>query len=395
MRAGHRRYALTYAVLPDAGIFWRIVERYKVDGLFTAPTALRAVRKEDPDAKLMRKYNLRSLRNLFLAGERSEPGIISCYLSLLSELGAPGASVRDNAWSTGTLRLGCSAEGAESGSPITSTALSSAYAPVPPRPGSAGLPLPGWDVRVVDDGASLSRDGVDCDGVPQPLLLESHPACQLTQPIDGKMVPLGQLGNIVLAPPLAPSALTTLWRNEPRHQEAYYDQVRCGTALRALTEQFRGKGDYFATGDAGIIDEQGYVHILSRTDDVINCAGHRLSTSLIEQVVSSHPLIAECCVVGRPDELKVRQSGFRRADHAGPRPFRLRHARRVARGAECGRRDPPPRDQRPRPPRHWRHRHRLWPRQGPATQDGTSQVLLVVLMRRSAPARRYVARFAR
>jgi len=108
----------------------------------------------------------------------------------------------------------------------------------------------------------------------------------------------------VLAPPLAPSALTTLWRNEPRFQEAYFDQ-------------FRGKGSFYASGDAGIIDEQGYVHILSRpspprstatdcagTDDVLNCAGHRLSTSLIEQVVSSHPLISECCVVGRPDELK-------------------------------------------------------------------------------------------
>ena len=104
-------------------------------------------------------------------------------------------------------------------------------------------------------------------------------------------MPVGQLGNVVLAPPLAPSALTTLWRNEPRFQEAYFDQ-------------FRGKGDFYASGDAGIIDEQGYVHILSRTDDVLNCAGHRLSTSLIEQVVSSHPLIAECCVVGRPDELK-------------------------------------------------------------------------------------------
>ncbi|KAM0752423.1 acetyl-CoA synthetase-like protein [Meredithblackwellia eburnea MCA 4105] len=234
-------------VLPHAGIFWKIVEKHKVNCLFTAPTALRAIRREDPDAKLMSKYNIKSLRSLFLAGERSEPGIIKAYQTLLNRLGAPGAIVNDNYWST------------ESGSPITAIQLSSAFPPLAPKPGSAGLPLPGMDLRIVDD--------------------------------DGKEVKRGEMGNIVLGLPLPPSGLGTVWQNENRFQEAYFDR-------------FRGKGDFYDSGDAGVMDEDGFVSVLSRADDIINCAGHRLGTSLLEQVVASNPYVSECCVVGLPDEMK-------------------------------------------------------------------------------------------
>lgn len=136
--------------------------------------------------------------------------------------------------------------------------LNKSYPPLATRPGSAGLPLPGMDVRIVDD--------------------------------EGKELPFGEMGNIVLAQPLPPSALVTVWKNEARFQEAYF-------------ERFAGKGDYFDTGDAGVIAD-GYVSVLSRADDMINVAGHRLGTSLIEQVISSHEFVAECCVVGLPDEIK-------------------------------------------------------------------------------------------
>ncbi|KAL8276541.1 hypothetical protein RQP46_011031 [Phenoliferia psychrophenolica] len=234
-------------ILPDAGIFWKIVETHQVSCLYTAPTALRAIRRDDPDAKLMAKYDLSSLRSLFLAGERSEPGIIKVYQSLLSHLAAPGAIVNDNYWST------------ESGSPITAVQVNSAFPPLAPRPGSAGLPLPGMDLRIVDD--------------------------------EGVEVKQGEMGNIVLGTPLPPSALGTVWKNEARYQEAYFDR-------------FRGKGDWYDSGDAGVRDEQGFVSVLSRADDLINCAGHRLGTSLLEQVVASHPFVSECCVVGLPDALK-------------------------------------------------------------------------------------------
>lgn len=129
----------TAAILPDAGTFWKIVELYKVSCIMTAPTALRAIQRDDPDAKLMSSYNLSSLRSMFLAGERSEPGIVSRYQGLLSKLANPAAVVIDNYWST------------ESGSPITGIQLTKGFPPLAPRPGSAGLPLPGMDVRIVDD----------------------------------------------------------------------------------------------------------------------------------------------------------------------------------------------------------------------------------------------------
>ncbi|OAA55393.1 acetate-CoA ligase [Cordyceps fumosorosea ARSEF 2679] len=247
---------------PDASAFWRLVEEYKVNALFTAPTALRAVRRDDPDnrclAEVGRRGGLRSLRALFLAGERSEPSLISAYQALLDEHAAPeGAHVIDNWWST------------EVGSPMTGRALAPhaareiraqpprGYRPPEIRPGSAGKAMPGFDIRVVDD--------------------------------EGNEVPRGGMGNIVLGMPLAPTAFSTLWGDEARFYRSYL-------------KRFGGR--WMDTGDAGLIDDEGYVHVMSRNDDVLNVSAHRLSSGAIEQAVSSHPLVAECCVVGIPDALK-------------------------------------------------------------------------------------------
>lgn len=182
------------AVLPDAGVFWKVVEQFGVNCIYTAPTALRAIRREDPDAKLMANYDIKSLRSLFLAGERSEPSIISRYQELLTKLAAPGAVVVDKSVytllastsRTDTTHLS-SYWSTESGSPITSVQLNSAHPPLKPRPGSAGLPLPGMALEIVDD--------------------------------EGVLIPRGTMGNIVLAQPLPPSALGTVWNNEARFQE--------------------------------------------------------------------------------------------------------------------------------------------------------------------------------
>lgn len=219
---------------PDAGTFWRIIEKHNVNALFTAPTAMRAIRKDDPDNQLIgevgKRGGLKSLRALFLAGERSEPGIVSSYQGLLGKYAAAGALVIDNWWSS------------ESGSPITGVALDGSAAlaspasgpdhpPLTPRPGSAGFPMPGFDVRIVDD--------------------------------EGNEVPRGTMGNIVMAPPLAPSAFTTLFEDEERFYRGYL---------------MRFNGRWIDTGDAGMIDKDGYVHIMSRSDDIINVAAHRFST---------------------------------------------------------------------------------------------------------------------
>lgn len=244
---------------PDAGTFWRVLEEHKVNVLFTAPTALRAIRREDPQNVFFsargRRGGLKNFRALFLAGERSEPSIVEMYADLLKQYGAPGATVVDNWWSS------------ESGSPITGLAQlptvgqnfdnSERCTPLSIRPGSAGKPMPGFDVRIVDD--------------------------------DGNEVKKGEMGNIVLGIPLAPTGLTTLWNDEERFYKGY---------------MLRFKGKWIDTGDAGMIDEDGYVHIMSRSDDIINVAAHRLSTGTIEQVVSAHPSISESCVVPIPDSLK-------------------------------------------------------------------------------------------
>lgn len=261
---------------PNAGTFWRIIEEYKVNTLFTAPTALRAIRRDDPENKMFKEVGqrggLKSLNALFLAGERSEPSIITMYQDLLASYAAPNAKVIDNWWSS------------ESGSPISGIAL------VPHagkdrktqirdaetliiKPGSAGKAMPGFDVRVVDDS--------------------------------GKEVENGKMGNIVMGMPLAPTGFRTLWQDEERFYKGYL-------------KRFEGK--WIDTGDAGMIDNDGYIHVMSRSDDIINVAAHRFSTGIpaaskhtnnpltkigsIEQAISSHPLVAECCVVGIPDALK-------------------------------------------------------------------------------------------
>ena len=244
---------------PDAGTFWRILAEHKVNTLFTAPTALRAIRREDPDNKFFetagKSGGLKQLKALFLAGERSEPSIVRMYQSLLEKYCAPKAQVIDNWWSS------------ESGSPISGLALratvgqdfnsTEAHEALSIKPGSAGKPMPGFDVRVVDDA--------------------------------GQEVSKGSMGNIVLAVPLAPTGFTTLFNDEERFYKGYMK---------------RFEGQWVDTGDAGMIDEDGYVHVMSRSDDIINVAAHRFSTGSIEQAISSHPQIAECCVVGIPDALK-------------------------------------------------------------------------------------------
>ncbi|KAL1837880.1 hypothetical protein VTJ49DRAFT_3284 [Mycothermus thermophilus] len=248
---------------PDASAFWRMVDEYKINTLFTAPTALRAIRKEDPDnSHLMRigsRGGLRSLKALFLAGERSEPAIITMYQDLLHKYGGENAHVVDNWWSS------------ESGSPISGIAMvphaaksratgnkkTKPHLPLGIKPGSAGKAMPGFDVRVVDDlGTELPRN---------------------------------TMGNLVLALPLAPTAFRTLWSDPDRFYRGYL--ARFG-------------GRWADTGDAGWIDDKGYIHIMARTDDIINVAAHRLSTGALEQAITSHPRVTEACVVGVPDALK-------------------------------------------------------------------------------------------
>lgn len=220
---------------PDASTFWRVIEEYQVTTMFTAPTALRAIRREDGDNDFFEKIygsrgGLRSLRALFLAGERSEPSIVQMYQKLLSKHCAPGAVVVDNWWSS------------ESGSPISGIALTASTvevkpvghrsrSPLPIKPGSAGKPMPGFDVKVVDD--------------------------------EGNEVAPGSMGNIVMGLPLAPTAFTTLWEDEERFYKGYL-------------KRFQGK--WIDTGDAGLIDGDGYVSIMARSDDIINVAAHRFST---------------------------------------------------------------------------------------------------------------------
>ncbi|EFQ89058.1 hypothetical protein CFE70_000831 [Pyrenophora teres f. teres 0-1] len=244
---------------PDASTFWRVIEEYKVTTMFTAPTALRAIRRDDGENAFFeargKRGALKTLRALFLAGERSEPSIVHMYQRLLAKHCAPGAMVVDNWWSS------------ESGSPISGIALSASSGldfasqdrpkPLPVKPGSAGKAMPGFDVRVVDDG--------------------------------GREVKRGLMGNIVMAIPLAPTAFTTLWEDEERFYKGYM-------------KRFNGK--WIDTGDAGMMDGEGYISIMARADDVINVAAHRFSTGAIEQAITTHPSIAEAAVVGIPDALK-------------------------------------------------------------------------------------------
>jgi propionyl-CoA synthetase len=221
---------------PDAGAFWRVIAEYGVSALFTAPTAIRAIKKEDPDGTLIADHDLSSLQALFLAGERLDP---DTYHWATDRLGIP---VIDNWWQT------------ETGWPIAANLRG--LEPMPIKPGSPSVAVPGYDVRIVDG--------------------------------EGTELPAGHDGAIVIRLPLPPGTLPTLWGDDQRYVDSY---------LRT----FDG---YYTTGDGGFVDDEGYVYVMGRTDDVINVAGHRLSTGSMEAVVAAHPMVAECAVIGVHNELK-------------------------------------------------------------------------------------------
>ena len=221
---------------PDAGAFWRVLSEYKVASFFTAPTALRAIKKEDPTGSLISNYDLSHLRTLFLAGERADPDTVTWAEHAL------GIPVIDHWWQTET-------GWAITGNPIGLGAL-------PVKPGSSTVPMPGYDVNILSD--------------------EGHPVSQ------------GTLGNIVVKLPLPPGCLPALWNADERFGPSY-------------TDEFPG---FYKTADAGFRDEDGYLFIMGRTDDIINVAGHRLSTGAMEEVLASHKDVAECAVIGAADALK-------------------------------------------------------------------------------------------
>jgi propionyl-CoA synthetase len=221
---------------PDASAFWRVVSEHRVNALFTAPTAMRAIKREDPEAQLAKNFDLSSLRALFLAGERADSDTVAwCERAL-------GVPVIDHWWQT------------ETGWAIAANCMG--LAPQPIKRGSPTKPVPGYDVHVLDD--------------------------------EGREVAAGETGHIVIKLPLPPGCLSTLWQNDAGFERAYLDR-------------FPG---YYQTADAGHFDEGGYLWVMSRTDDVINVAGHRLSTGAIEEVIGHHPYVAECAVIGVKDSLK-------------------------------------------------------------------------------------------
>ncbi len=221
---------------PDPGTFWRVIEEHRVKVLFTAPTGLRAIKREDPNAEYLKKYDLSGMQALFLAGERADPDTIKWAQTHL------GKPVIDHWWQT------------ETGWAIAANPLG--IEELPTKPGSPAVPMPGYAIDILDDA--------------------------------GKPVPSGTLGAIAIRLPLPPGTLPTLWNAEGRFRKSYLDA-------------FPG---YYETGDAGMVDEDGYIYIMARTDDVINVAGHRLSTGAMEEVLSSHPDVAECAVIGISDKLK-------------------------------------------------------------------------------------------
>lgn len=221
---------------PDPGTFGRIIQNHKVKSFFTAPTAIRAVKREDPECSYIKDYSLKSLQAVFLAGERADPDTVKWVEEHLQ------VPVIDHWWQT------------ETGWPIVANPLGLGLLPV--KHGSPSVPMPGYDVQVLDEAG--------------------HP------------VPAGTLGAVAIRLPLPPGTLPTLWNAEERFRKSYLDA-------------FPG---YYETGDAGFIDEDGYLYIMARTDDVINVAGHRLSTGAMEEVLSSHPDVAECAVIGVADPLK-------------------------------------------------------------------------------------------
>jgi propionyl-CoA synthetase len=221
---------------PDAGAYWRVIADHGCVALFTAPTAFRAIKKEDPEGKLLAKYDLSKFRTLFLAGERADPDTVVWAERMLK------VPVIDHWWQT------------ETGWPIAGNPVGLGMLPV--KHGSPAVAMPGYQVDIVDEGANA--------------------------------LPPNQMGSIVIRLPLPPGCLPTLWNQDERFRESYLSE-------------FPG---YYKTADAGFKDEDGYLYIMGRTDDIINVAGHRLSTGAMEEVLASHPDVAECAVIGVKDALK-------------------------------------------------------------------------------------------
>jgi propionyl-CoA synthetase len=221
---------------PDPGAFWRVISEYQVKVLFTAPTAFRAIKKEDPDGVYLKDYDLSCMKSLFLAGERCDPDTLFWARDKLQK------PVIDHWWQT------------ETGWAIAANPMG--IEPLPIKPGSPTVAMPGYDVRVLSE--------------------------------EGDEMPDGEMGNIVIKLPMAPSCLPTLWGNDQRFIDAYLSKYP----------------GYYLTGDAGFRDDDGYLWIMSRTDDVINVAGHRLSTGAMEEVLAGHADVAECAVIGVADALK-------------------------------------------------------------------------------------------
>ncbi|GAA1168747.1 propionyl-CoA synthetase [Ornithinimicrobium humiphilum] len=221
---------------PDAGTYWRLIQEHGAVAAFTAPTAIRAIKKQDPDGELVKAYDLSTLRTLFLAGERLDP---DTWQWATDQLGVP---VIDNWWQT------------ETGWPIAINPVGTAQFEI--RPGSPALPTVGYDVRVLDER--------------------------------GEEVPPGTEGAICIKLPLPPGTLPTLWRDDERYVSSYLSAY----------------DGYYLTGDGGFVDEDGYLYVMGRTDDVLNVAGHRLSTGSLEEALAGHPAVAECAVIGVADSLK-------------------------------------------------------------------------------------------
>ena len=221
---------------PDAGAFWRVISQHGVKAFFTAPTAFRAIKKEDPRGELIGQYDLSKFRTLFLAGERCDPDTIQWAQHHLK------VPVIDHWWQT------------ETGWPAAANCRG--LEPMPVKPGSSTVPVPGYDIQVLDES--------------------------------GAPVAPGTIGNIVIKLPLPPGTLPTMWQNEEGYREVYL-------------ARYPG---YYLTGDAGYLDADGYLWIMSRIDDIINVAGHRLSTGAMEEVLAGHPDVAECAVIGAADALK-------------------------------------------------------------------------------------------
>jgi propionyl-CoA synthetase len=221
---------------PDPGAFWRVISEHNVSVLFTAPTAFRAIKRDDPNGEYIKKYDLSNFRTLFLAGERCDPDTLKWAEDKL------GVPVIDHWWQTETgWPIGCNCIGIET---------------FPVKPGSCTKPVPGYNIHILDES--------------------------------NEQVPTGQIGGIAIKLPLPPGTLPTLWQNDEGYKKSYLGHY----------------AGYYSTADAGFIDEDGYLSIMSRTDDIINVAGHRLSTGGMEEVISSHQDVAECAVVGANDQLK-------------------------------------------------------------------------------------------